>query len=319
MWRYLAAAAALTLLTTVALSVMRTLFPRDRSSRAARWSIRTVDGTAVALVPRLPGRAPELLLSLCAPAALFLMAACWLVLSEVGLAQLAWAFTGGPDRIWRPVGNASLTVSVTGLLLAAFTAYLIRVLAAYDRRERPVAALAEQARQPLDAEAVLADRLRAGSRIELNRMFDDWICWFTDVRWSHVNQPVLVFARSAGGLCWLDAAVIVLDTAALALAVSPTWSPPRTRTLVATGSHCLQLLARQVGLSPPPAPVSLHGREERAFADTVRAALASGLPAEQDEQFAWVSFQEMRTQYAPHAAALRTHLSTFRSEYGVTE
>jgi hypothetical protein len=50
--------------------------------------------------------------------------------------------------------------------------------------------------------------------------------------------------------------------------------------------------------------VSLHWREQRGFADTIRIARSAGLPVERTPQEAWHAFQDMRTRYAPYAATI---------------
>ena len=54
--------------------------------------------------------------------------------------------------------------------------------------------------------------------------------------------------------------------------------------------------------------VSLQGREECDFPDTIKTALQAGLTAERDERAAWLAFQDWRQAYAPHASAIAAHL-----------
>jgi hypothetical protein len=301
------------------LSVLRTVFiPRQRSSLTARSVVWVITTTSLRIAPALPRRARERLLDLGAPVALFAMAACWLVGVVAGFVLMASGIYDVPFRsgavsgffLLPSPGEPLVLVAIlsTGLLMAAVTTHLVRYTGAYSRRERLVAQLAGQAARPPDAEALLADYVRAGSRDRLDHLFAEWAGWLADVWCTHVGYPALTFARPANSLCWIRAAVIVLDAAGLTLAVAPDWAPPATRSVIRTGSRCLQQLAKQVGVTPASAPVSLHGREERSFSDTVQLMTAAGLPEQRDEQKAWDAFQDLRVHYAPYAAGIATHL-----------
>jgi hypothetical protein len=74
--------------------------------------------------------------------------------------------------------------------------------------------------------------------------------------------------------------------------------------LLAACSDCIQRLAWQLDIRMAVPSVSLHGREERAFSDSVRCAVSAGLPAERDPDKSWQAFQDSRTRYAPHADAI---------------
>jgi hypothetical protein len=305
------------LTVTVWLSVLRTVFtPRAQSTRAAWWSIKVVASIGLPVARRLPDRPRERFLDSCAPLALFVMVTTWLAGIAAGFVLLAYGIHAGrlgdlldgdaPAPSARPVAAAAALSA--GLVLAAFTTHLVRVTGAYSRRERLVARLGGQAARPPDAEMVLADYLRAGSRDRLDVMFAEWAGWLADVWCTHVGYPALTFARPANSLCWIKAALIVLDAAGLTQAVAPNWAPPHTRSLLRTGSNCLQSLAAQVGVTPGPAPVSLHGREEQGFTDTVRLVVDAGLPKERNDEAAWKAFQALRIHYAPYAAGVAAYL-----------
>ncbi|HEU5158528.1 MAG TPA: hypothetical protein VFU43_16145 [Streptosporangiaceae bacterium] len=307
------------LVLTAWLSVLRTVFtPRDQPTRAARWSVQVVAAIGLPIARRLPPRSRERFLDPCAPLALFVMAAGWLTGITFGFVLLAsgiYAVPFSSDAVSSffllPSPGEPLVVMAIlsiGLLLTAFTTHLVRFTGSYSRRERLVARLAGQAARPPDAEALLAEYLRAGSRDRLDNLFAEWAGWLADVWCTHVGYPALTFARPANSLCWIRAAVIVLDAAGLTLAVAPRWAPPYTRSLIHTGSRCLQHLAKQVGVTPASAPVSLHGREEQGFSDSMRLVVDSGLPKQRDEQKAWDAFQDLRIHYAPYAAGIAARL-----------
>jgi hypothetical protein len=302
------------------LSVVRTvLIPRRCSSLLMRTLVRSTQWTGSAATRRLPPRLGERVLDLCAPLALFLAAWWWLAATLAGFALMAPAVAGVPftpagvrEFLLLRTGTGDLLAIVawlsTVLVLASFFLHLFRITAAYSRRELVVARLSERAAMATEAEQVLAEHLRLGSRDHLDRLFAQWTEWLADIRATHTGYPALTIYRPATELCWLDAAVLVLDAAALTEALAPEWAPPSTRSVLTAGSVCLPTLARQVGVRLPRPAVSLEGREERGFAQTVRVTVDAGLPQERDNGQAWSVFQGWRTSYAPYAMAMRTRL-----------
>ena len=286
------------------LSVLRTVVnPRNRSSLAARLTVRLTFRALLLAATGLPHRRRERVLDLCVPLSLTVLLGCWLA----GTAAAGWLIAYG-----LPVGTED-AVRTTGWALAVvqglmFAVYLSKLIEGYQRREVITTRLQARATSPVDAELVLADRLRGGSRSDLGAAFERWTDWLADIRASHGRYPALLYQRPSGEMCWVEAAVIVLDAAALAEAVAPAWAPPNVRVLLGAGADCIQRLAWQLDLRLAVPTVSLHGREERAFADTVRYAVAAGLPMERDGEKSWLAFQDSRTRYAPHASAICSHL-----------
>lgn len=306
--------AALVLITW--LSVIRTVYtPRQRSSLAARWTVR-IAAAVIPLPARLMRHADhrERILDFCAPVSLLLMGLTWGTAAAAGFALLAWG-TVGLSFIGNGLANfffmqsggavlAAFALLSTGLMLASFSTHLTRVLSAYERREGPVARLAAQATESPDAEVVLADYLRTGSRDHLDSMFGEWSAWFADVQTTHLSYPAMAYLRPYGRLCWAKAALIVLDCAAITEAAAPDWAPPNTRPLLAIGSYCLPCLAMQLGEDESRSPVSYHGRETRPFSATYRLAVEAGLPAERGAEEAEMAFQGIRVKYAPYVIAI---------------
>ena len=301
------------------LSIIRTVCtPRQRSSLAARWTVRIV-AAIIPLLARLTHNADyrERILDFCAPVSLLLMGLIWAVAGTAGFALLAWGTVGlsfagnGLANFFMRSGGAGLAAFAllsAGLMLASFSTHLTRVLSAYGRRERPVARLAAQATESPDADVVLADYLRTGSRDHLDSMFGEWSAWFADVQTTHLSYPGLAYLRPDGKLCWAKAAMIVLDCAAITEATAPGWAPPNTRPLLAIGSYCLPRLAMQLGEDESRSPVSYHGREMRSFAETYRLAVKAGLPAERGEDESETAFQRIRVRYAPYVIAIGERL-----------
>lgn len=286
----------------------------------ARWTVRVCAAVAIRVARRLPARAREWVMQFCAPFGLFVMATGWLfgVLLGFGLLAISIGGVASDSRslvrffTLDTAGIASLLAmcgAISGLLvLMAFVAYLVHYLDAYRRRERMIIRSAKQVHLVTDADHLLADYLRAGSRDALDTCFAQWADWLADIHGSHASYPALVYQRSAGIQCWAKTALIVMDAAALVEAVAPRWAPLHTRVLLDVGSACLQDVAKHVGVVLPVMTVSLHGREERPFDDTMALATGSGLPAERDVSGARTAFQEIRVRYAPYAVLIGSRL-----------
>jgi hypothetical protein len=314
---------AVIILATVATSVARTiLIPRNRSSRMMRCALRAALAAArVAVRPgRRDGGHPRLV-DLVGPIAMLGVLLGWLVglvsgsvllaVSVGGVRPNADAIAGlflraGAEQGSRPGQAVAVgTWAAAGTVIACIAGYLSTVAAAYGRRERAVRRLASQAVRPPDAEDLLAAYLRDGG---IDPLLTEWDLWFSDIRTTHSAYPVLVTLPRNGDLCWLEAMVIALDTAALVDALAPSAAHPHAKALLRSGTACLGELATQLRV-PVPAPlVSLQGREESDFPDTVNTALKTGLTAERTEQEAWLAFQDWRQAYAPHASAIAAHL-----------
>ena len=307
------------LVVLVWMSVLRTaLIPGRSSSRMARWTSRACVLAGITLARRLPGRTQQWVMDLCVPVSLFVMAAGWLTGLALGFGLLvAVVSDAGPGPMVpfqvAELNGAVVAIAVTGaasvvLVAAAFAAYLVRFMDAYGRREGMIARSAAHVERVTDADALVANFLKSGSRDSLDSYFAEWAAWLADIYTSHLSYPGLVYHRSAGRLHWPEAAMTVMDAAALVEAVAPRWAPLHTRVLLNVGSCCMQCLARHIGIVLPLMKVSLHGREERGFGDTMQIAIDSGLPAERDIDLAWAAFQEIRVRYAPYAVQIGSRL-----------
>jgi len=313
-------------LGTVIGSVARTvLVPRNRSSRLVHRTLRVTLATArVAVRPGRGESGRPRAVDMVGPIAMLAVLLGWLIGLVNGFVLLAVS-TGGvradPGAIIglflrTDIGRSNLlgqfvavlTWATASVVVVCFAGYLVTVAAAYGRRERTVRRLASQAVRPPDAEDLLARYLRGGSGRHIDPLLTEWDEWFSDIRTTHSAYPVLVNLPRNGNLCWLEAMVIALDTAALVDAIAPSAAMPYARALLRSGTACLDELAGQLRVAVPAPPVSLHGREESDFPDTVKTAVQAGLAAERDEQAAWLAFQAWRQAYAPHASAIAAHL-----------
>lgn len=312
------------------LSVLRAVFTQGQAPpRAARWSIRLTAEVLTPIAARLAPARRERLLALCAPLALFIMFGAWFTGSTAGFVLLAVAVgvirPASADigrmlafELYGPAHLFALAAAVSGaLLVGVFVVHLLRIAAAYTRREALVVRLSAHATVASDAERVLATYVRSNSRDQLDTWFGDWAAWLADLGCTHVSHPSLVYLRSTGTPSWLEAAVIVLDAAALVEAAAPDWAPPNTRVVVEAGARCLQRIAAGAGVTVPWSAVSLHGREQCGFADTIQLTKIAGLPVARPHRVAWEVFQQERTRYAPYAATVAARLQ-YGLDAGVT-
>jgi hypothetical protein len=316
------------MLAAVGGSLARTvLIPRDRSSRLVRGALRAALAAArLAARPGCRDGARPSLVDLVGPVGLLGVLLAWLTGLLAGFGLLAAA--AGPARgsanplvaLLLPVaagrGGAVAQAAALGFWLAAgavvvvFGAHVGTLAAAYGRRERTVRRLAAQALRPPDAEDLLAAHLHAGGP-GVDPLLTELGEWFSDIRASHSAYPVLANLPRNGELCWLEAMIIALDTAALVDAIAPSRALPSAHALLLSGTACLAELAERLGVLVPKPSVSLQGREEHDFIDTVNRAASAGLPPERDHQRAWAVFQGWRRAYAPHATAIAAHLLCF--------
>lgn len=302
------------------LNVSRTVFsPSAAPLRLNHWVTRAVATAVGVLADRLPESQRSRLLAQSGPLALFALCTLWLLGSCLGFALLACAAEAAgagwpsPSRLLALQLGAGGTLLVVlgwvsaGLLAAVFAVHLFRVTNAYSRRELLVARLSARAKEPTDAERMLSTYVRSDSRDQLDDWFAECAGWLADIWYTHIGYPALVHFRPAGRLSWLKAAVIVLDAAALVEASAPGWSPPHARALLDTGSCCLQRLAEQLGVALPRPVISLQGREQHTFTESVNLAFPN-LPIEGARDDIWRAFQEERTRYAPYATSIAQHL-----------
>ncbi|QFZ20968.1 hypothetical protein [Saccharothrix syringae] len=262
------------------------------SHHAVRWA-----GTAFGWVGRrLDERAGERAIGLTAPVCLLAVLLVWLGAWQVGVVLVA-APAGVADG-----GRTALVV--------LFGALVVRTGQAHTARERRCGEFGDGR----GAEELLAGFLGTGGREGLDRALSDWSAWLAELHWAHRAWPTLLYTRSSGTRCWLETVVTMLDVAALAEAIAPDWTPPHTAVVLVNGTDCIGRALVATGTAAPRSTISLHGREDRAFDDTVSLLAAAGLPVERDPVDAWTEFQARRTGYAPAASALAVRLLYTRFE-----
>ncbi|HEY3753913.1 MAG TPA: hypothetical protein VGL80_32370 [Pseudonocardiaceae bacterium] len=310
--------AGFAVLAVVWTSALRTLVPRETPPRATRWAVHAAAAVVTPLARRMSLRPREQAMTMVAPIGLFVLLAVWLVGHGLAFGLMAISIDGLPLSelgafFALQTNGADLAIGLicvvsTFVLIGTFVVYLVVVLNAYGRRELFAVWLSARAASPPDAERILAGYVRYDSHDRLDSLFGDWTGWLADIRCSHVNYPALVYLRPASSLCWLQAAVIMLDTAALLEAIAPSRETPFTKPLLDTGIRCLERLSTDLEVARSSTAVSLQGREQFGFDDTTRVTSAAGLIAERSPQDAWRSFQSRRTRYAPLSTAIASLL-----------
>lgn len=215
----------------VLLTVFTPQHPAGGFSHAlSRWilSSRIVTG-------RLPPRLATLVCQMRAGLILASVVTLWLVLDLLGFLLIAGSLELMPEGVISFLagrGEGSLLVLLTwasfGVLFAAVVAYLVRFAAAYRNREMLLLRLSCENVGAPDAEVMLAQLLRGQSQDDLVRAFAEWENWLVEVDYNHSHHPALLLMPATSAISWEEAAVMMLDTAALVGAAAPQWAP-RTR------------------------------------------------------------------------------------------
>ncbi|MEO6085575.1 MAG: hypothetical protein ABIQ18_20890 [Umezawaea sp.] len=284
------------LVLVVLVTGVRLALATGDGSKVARVLVRAT-GTAFRWVAkRLGAVAGERVVDLSAPVGMLLLLVCGLAAAEAGVELIAF---GAGDEVAACVG-----ATVRAVLLISFGVHLLRSGDAYSRRERALV----QFDRTREAEELLAGFLDAGGRERLDQVMAGWAAWLAELRRANQVWPVLLHSRSSGEQCWLETVVTMLDVAALAQSVAPSWAPVNTTPVLVIGTDCLSRALVELRVEQPRSTISLHGREDRLFDDTVQVLSDAGMRLECDLGHAWAEFQARRTRYAPVASVLATRL-----------
>jgi hypothetical protein len=294
-------------------SAARTVFiPQKSSTWVVRWPLSMLTWGGLAVARHLPRAAGERLLGICAPASVFLVLATWLAGLELSFGLLVgilrdsdpmahlFIWQGG----WHDTGVLPYALVSVVTVVVMFAVYVAQFGSAYRRRELQMA----KVMQVPDAETLVRVLMWRNQRDHVDEAMAEWVEWLAELRSAHTTHCALVYCRPSGRRCWLELIVMLLDAAALIEAIAPKWSPPHVRMVLETGVDCLQQMTRGIGVTVHIPGVSLHGREERGFADTMRSVSSASVPVERDGQQAWTAFQDLRTQYAPFATMIAFRL-----------
>ncbi len=200
-----------------------------------------------------------------------------------------------------PGAFAAFSEAAIGLaLLALLIAYLPTIYNSFSRREVAVTDLAIRAGSPPTPESMLVRAHLTGFLYEMDRFWESWMTWFTEVQETHTSYGSLAFFRSPNPhRSWVTAAGAVLDTASIRLAMLDIPWTPEPALCIRSGYLALREVAGFFGFDyaddpAPDDPISV-ARDEF---DEVYARLAgAGVPVRDDREQAWRDFAGWRVNY----------------------
>ncbi len=185
-------------------------------------------------------------------------------------------------------------------LLALVISYLPTIYGAFSRREVAVTDLSVRAGTPPKPWEMLERAHLAGYLHEMDRVWESWMTWFTELGETHTSLAVLSFFRSPNpGRSWITASGAVLDAAALRMAVLNIEFTPAGGLCIRSGYLALREIAASFGFDfdsdpSPDDPISIS-REE--FDEVYERLGASGVPVRPDRDRAWRDFRGWRVNY----------------------
>ena len=255
-----------------------------------------------------------------APIGLVLLPALWLFLVICGFAAVYWsiheegwseslvlsgssATTLGfsrPEHDW--VTALSFLEAAIGLgVVALMISYLPTIYGAFARREALVGMLEVRAGRPASAGTLFARYATIGRLAWIEEdVFVRWEQWFVDVEESHTSQPALVFFRSPHPeRSWINAAGLVLDTAALRASAVDLPRDARIDLMLRTGFLTLRRIADYFDMQydPNPAPGDPISITQSEFDLALVELQLAGVPLKADREQAWRDFAGWRVNY----------------------
>lgn len=322
--RLLLALAGVLLVAWTFLSAAKTfVVPRSYPETLTAFLFRTTRALFNALVSRRETyRERDELMALYAPLSLLLLVPFWLLLTAAGYALIYWALGVRPwTEAFITSGSSLLTLgyasfdsflfhllsfseAVIGLMLVAMLiAYLPTMYSAFSRRETAVSLLEVRAGEPPTAPELLW-RLRGMDMTLAERklFWHEWERWFTEIDENHTSLAALVFFRSSRtGPSWVNAAGVVLDGAALSLAlVADEEAAPTKAIVLRAGFLALRRIADffRLPYNPDPHfPENPIGVTRAEFDRACTRLEAQGLPLKIDRDLAWQNFGGWRVNY----------------------
>jgi hypothetical protein len=185
-------------------------------------------------------------------------------------------------------------------LLALVISYLPTIYGAFSRREVAVTDLSVRAGTPPKPWEMLERAHLAGYLHEMDRVWESWMTWFTELSETHTSLAVLSFFRSPNpGRSWITASGAVLDAASLRMSVLNVEFTPAGGLCIRSGYLALREIAASFGFDfdsnpSPDDPISIS-REE--FDEIYERLGASGVPVRPDRDRAWRDFRGWRVNY----------------------
>ena len=202
-----------------------------------------------------------------------------------------------------PIGEDVIvfTQAGVGLLLAALiVAYLPVIYSTWARREKQVATLEVRAGSPPAAWTLILRYHRIRALRESDELWPAWEDWFTDIEESHTSLSAVAFFRSPQpDRSWVNAAGVILDSAALFSAAIDVPRNPRRELCLRAGYISLRRIADlyRIPYDPDPSPDDPISVSRQEFNDVWRQLEDVGVPMQPDQDAAWQAFAGWRVNY----------------------
>jgi hypothetical protein len=205
----------------------------------------------------------------------------------------------------RPTDLPSIFVSFAeaaiGLgLIAIVIAYLPTIYNSFSRRELLVTDLTIRAGDPPTPVNMLRRAHLTGFLYDMDKYWDQWMTWFTEVQETHTSYGALTFFRSPNSnRNWVTASGAVLDTMALRMSVIDMPWTPNAPLCIRSGFLALREVAGFFGFDydddpEPDDPISISRDEFDAVWSELDSA---GVPLKSDREQAWTDFAGWRVNY----------------------
>ena len=186
------------------------------------------------------------------------------------------------------------------VLVALLIAYLPTIYNAFTRRETQVQLLEVRAGTPPSPWELISRSHRTGELDSLREFWNDWHVWFAEIEESHTSLAALAFFRSPRPeQAWVTAAGVVLDAAALVLAVVDVPREPRAAFCIRSGYLALRQIAAffQQPYDPDPDPGDPISIAREEFDGVCYELESVGVPLVADRDQAWRDFAGWRVNY----------------------
>lgn len=196
-------------------------------------------------------------------------------------------------------------------LVALMISYLPTVYSAYLDREIAVARLEVRAGRPPHPVTFLNRSNRIGWLAEMDHVWSEWENWFLQIDETHSTHTSLSFFRSAHyGRSWLQAAGVVLDSAALMQSTIDVAPAPRAALCIRSGFVALGTLADTFQIDRPKTPqnedpISISRETFDELCDELRRC---DIPLKADLDQAWRDFAGWRVNYDASLYGLFSYL-----------
>jgi hypothetical protein len=343
--QFLSFSFGLYLITITITSAIRTfILPRAISDRLTAFIFRSIRRIFDLRLARATSYSEkDRVLALFAPLSLLSLPPIWLTLITIGYTFIFWGtgikswteaftlagsslltlgFAKGPLLIHTILSFTAATIGL--IMVALLIAYLPTMYAAFSKREVAVNQLSVRADSPPSPVELLLRFYRLERLNQLALLWEKWEDWFTELEESHTSLAALVFFRSPNpNESWVNAAGVILDCAALRLAlldlpddIQTTFLPdgnqvpsdPQAAITIRAGFIALRRIADYFNVTYNPTPhfpedsISISQDE---FFHTVQILRNFGIPLKTNLDQAWQDFAGWRVNYDSVLLALQ--------------